>query len=71
MLISVVASSMVPAPSTAIMAAARTDSDAGSPRFKPEPIPNVVIVALANNLARTAWSVMQRDTRYDSRLLAA
>ena len=29
--------------------------------------PNVVIVALANKLARTAWAVLQRDTRYDGR----
>jgi transposase len=32
--------------------------------------PNVVIVALANKLARTAWAVMQRDARYDGGLFA-
>jgi transposase len=33
--------------------------------------PNVVVVALANKLARTAWAVLQRDARYDGRLLSA
>jgi transposase len=33
--------------------------------------PNVVVVALANKLARTAWAVLHRDTRYDGRLLAS
>jgi transposase len=32
--------------------------------------PNVVVVALANKLVRTAWAVLQRDNRYDGRLLA-
>ena len=32
--------------------------------------PNVVVVALANKLARTAWAVLQRDTGYDGRLFA-
>jgi len=32
--------------------------------------PNVVVVALANKLARTAWAVLQRDARYDGRLLS-
>jgi hypothetical protein len=32
--------------------------------------PNVVIVALANKLARTAWVVLQRGAEYDGRLLA-
>jgi transposase len=32
--------------------------------------PNIVVVALANKLARTAWAV-QRDTSYDGRLFAA
>jgi transposase len=32
--------------------------------------PNVVIVALANKLARTAWAVLQRGAEYDGRLLA-
>jgi transposase len=32
--------------------------------------PNVVVVALANKLVRTAWAVLQRDVRYDGRLLA-
>jgi transposase len=33
--------------------------------------PNIVVVALANKLARTAWAVLQRDTSYDGRLFAA
>jgi transposase len=33
--------------------------------------PNIVVVALANKLARTAWAVLQRDTGYDGRLLAS
>ena len=33
--------------------------------------PNAVVVALANKLARTAWAVLQRDARYDGRLLSA
>ena len=32
--------------------------------------PNVVVVALANKLVRTAWAVLQREVRYDGRLLA-
>ena len=32
--------------------------------------PNVVVVALANKLVRTAWAVLQRNTHYDGRLLA-
>ena len=32
--------------------------------------PKVVVVALANKLVRTAWAVLQRDVRYDGRLLA-
>jgi transposase len=32
--------------------------------------PNVVVVALANKLVRTAWAVLQRNSRYDGRLLA-
>jgi transposase len=32
--------------------------------------PNVVVVALANKLARTAWAVLQRDAGYDGRLFA-
>jgi transposase len=30
--------------------------------------PNIVVVALANKLARTAWVVLQRDVSYDGRL---
>jgi transposase len=33
--------------------------------------PNVVAVALANKLVRTAWAVLRRDIRYDGRLLAS
>ncbi len=33
--------------------------------------PNIVVVALANKLARTAWAVLQRDARYDGRLMAS
>ena len=32
--------------------------------------PNVVAVALANKLVRTAWAVLQRNSHYDGRLLA-
>jgi transposase len=32
--------------------------------------PNIVVVALANKLARTAWAVLQKDARYDGRFLA-
>ena len=32
--------------------------------------PNVVAVALANKLGRTAWAVLQRNSHYDGRLLA-
>jgi transposase len=32
--------------------------------------PNVVVVAVANKLARTAWAVLQHDTGYDGRLVA-
>jgi transposase len=32
--------------------------------------PNVVVVALANKLVRTAWAVLQRNSHYDGRLLA-
>jgi len=32
--------------------------------------PNVVAVALANKLVRTAWAVLQRNAPYDGRLLA-
>jgi len=32
--------------------------------------PNVVVVALANELVRTAWAVLQRNNHYDGRLLA-
>jgi integrase/recombinase XerD len=31
--------------------------------------PNVVVVALANKLVRTAWAVLQRNTHYDGGLL--
>ena len=31
--------------------------------------PNIVVVALANKRARTAWVVLQRDVSYDGRLL--
>jgi hypothetical protein len=30
----------------------------------------VVVVAVANKLARTAWAVLQHDTGYDGRLVA-
>ena len=32
--------------------------------------PNVVVVALANKLVRTAWAMLQRDVPYDGRLQA-
>ena len=33
--------------------------------------PTIVVVALANKLARTAWAVLQHDAGYDGRLLAS
>ena len=62
---------MAPAPCVAITTGAHTVWASGSPTLSAKAHLNVVIVALANKLARTAWAVLQQDTRYDGRLLAS
>jgi hypothetical protein len=54
--------------SVAITVAGHTASAGGSRVSKHERIPNIVVVAVANKLARTAWVVLQREVSYDGRL---